>query len=198
MLVLADTAFGSIEFLQGVRKLKYHAITGVRCDRKLADGRSMSQLHKRGQQVRLVGLKFPISLSWYYLKRSDGKLEKRYVLSTKALKGSTITWWGKRRWSIEGFFKTVKYRFGLHRFGRQTLLGVYRWLVLSLTAYLLAHWVYLYSPTSSLPNWGEAAQTALELLLPLMALLPMLVQIQRLQPLAKHHGIDINVTWCKM
>lgn len=105
VLVLADTAFGSIEFLAGVRKLKYHAITGIRCDRKLADGRSMAQLHKRGQQVRLVGLNFPVSLSWYYLKRDNGRLEKRYVLSTKALKGSSITWWGKRRWSIEGFLK---------------------------------------------------------------------------------------------
>ena len=125
-------------------------------------------------------------------------LEKRYVLSTKVLKGSTITWWGKRRWSIEGFFKTAKHRFGLHRFGQQTLLGVYRWLVLSLTAYLLAHWVYLCSPTNPLPDWGEAAQKALELLLPLMALLPMLAEIQRLQPLAKRYGIDINVTWCKI
>jgi hypothetical protein len=110
VLVLADTAFGSIEFLQGVRQLKYHAITGLRCDRRLADGRRLAQLHKRGQQVRLAGLKFPVSLSWYYLKRDNGKLEKRYVLSTKVLKGSTITWWGKRRWSIEGFFKTVKHR----------------------------------------------------------------------------------------
>lgn len=74
---------------------------------------------------------------------------------------------------------------------------MYRWLVLSLTAYLLAHWVYLHTPTNPLPNWGEATQKALELLLPLMALLPMLAEIQRLQPLAKHHGIDINVTWCK-
>jgi hypothetical protein len=32
---------------------------------------------------------------------------------------------------------------GLHRFGQGTLLGVYRWLVLSLIAYLLAHWAYL-------------------------------------------------------
>jgi hypothetical protein len=47
-----------------------------------------------GQQVRLVGLKFPVSVSWYYLKRDNGKLEKRFVLSTKQLKGSTITWWG--------------------------------------------------------------------------------------------------------
>lgn len=134
----------------------------------MADGRRIAQLHKRGQQVRLAGLKFPVLLSWYYLKQDNGNLEKRYVLSTKVLKGSTITWWGKRRWSIEGFFKTAK-----HRFGQQTLLGVYRWLVLSLTAYLLAHWVYFHTPKHPLPKWGEAAQKALELLLPLMALLPL-------------------------
>lgn len=97
VLVLVDTAFGSVEFLQGVRKLKHHAIAGVRYDRKLEDGRSVAQLYKRGQQVRLVGLKFPVSISWYYLKRDNGKLEKRFVLSIKVLKGSTITWWGKRR-----------------------------------------------------------------------------------------------------
>jgi hypothetical protein len=34
-----------------------------------------------------------------------------------------MTWWGRRRWAIEGFFKTAKHRFGLHRFGQQTLLG---------------------------------------------------------------------------
>jgi hypothetical protein len=49
-----------------------------------------------------------------------------------------------------------------------------------------------------LPDWGEAAQKALELLLPLMVLLPMLAEIQRLQPLAKRYGIDINITWCKI
>jgi hypothetical protein len=63
---------------------------------------------------------------------------------------------------------------------------------------LLAHWVYLHVPTSPLSDWGEAAQKALELLLPLMTLLPVLAEIQRLQPLARNHGIDINVTWCKM
>lgn len=92
VLILVDTAFGSIEFLEGVRSLKYHAIAGVRCDRKLEDGRSVALLHKRGQQLRLVGLKFAVYVSWYYLKRDDGRLEKRFVLSTKALKGSTITW----------------------------------------------------------------------------------------------------------
>jgi hypothetical protein len=198
VLVLADAGFGSNEFVTSVRQLKHHALVGIRCDRKLEDGRSVAQLHKRGQQVRLSGLKFPVYLSWYYFKCQDGKWEKRYVLCTKALKASTITWWGRRRWQIEGFFKTAKYRFGLDCFGQQTLLGVYRWLVLSLTAYLLAHWVYLHSPNGSLPDWSEAAQKALELLLPLMALLPLLAEIQRLRPLAKRYGLDINVAWCKM
>ena len=198
VFVLADTAFGTNEFITSVRRLKYHALVGVPCHRKLSDGRRFPHLHKRGQQVRLIGLKFSVHLSWYYLKRQDGKLEKRYVLSTKALKGSTMTWWGRRRWAIEGFFKTIKHRFGLHRFGQQTLLGVYRWLVLSLTAYLLSHWSHLHSGGRDSPDWGEAAQKALELLLPLMALLPLLADIQRLRPLAKSYGLDINLTWCKI
>ena len=107
VMILADTAFGSIEFLHGIRKLKYHAIVGVRVDRKLVDGRTLRHLHKRGQQVWFVGLNFPVTVSWYYLKRDDGKLEKRFVLSTKSLKASTINWWGKRRWQIEGWFKTA-------------------------------------------------------------------------------------------
>jgi hypothetical protein len=109
-MILADTAFGSVEFLHGIRKLKYHAIVGVRVDRKLVDGRILRHLHKRGQQVQFVGLKFPVTVSWYYLKRGDGKLEKRFVLSTRPLKASTINWWGKRRWQIEGWFKTAKHR----------------------------------------------------------------------------------------
>jgi hypothetical protein len=67
-----------------------------------------------------------------------------------------------------------------------------RWLVLSLTAYLLAHWTYLHSGGGTLPDWGEAAQSALELLFPLMALLPLLADIQRLRPLAKSYGLDIK------
>lgn len=198
VLVLADSAFGSKEFVTQVRQLKHHALVGIPCTRKLDDGRNVRLLHKRGSGVRLLGLKFPVYLSWYYFKRSDGKWEKRYILCTKALKGSTITYWGRRRWAIEGFFKTAKHRFGLHRFGQQTLLGVYRWLVLSLTAYLLAHWAYLHSGGGARPDWGEAAQLALKLLLPLMVLFPLLTEIQRLQPLAKNYGLDLSVTWCKI
>lgn len=137
-------------------------------------------------------------MSWYYFKRSDGKLEKRYILCTKALKGSTITRWIRRRCAIEGVSKQQSTALVFIDLAGQTLLGVYKWLILFLIAYLLAHWIYLYSSASSLPNWGEAAQPALELLLPQMALLPLSAEIQRLQPLAKRYGIDINVNWCKI
>ncbi|WP_211176435.1 hypothetical protein [Brasilonema sp. UFV-L1] len=105
---MADTAKGSVEFLHGVRKFRYHAVTGVAINRKLVDGRPLRNLHKQGQQVHLVGLNFPVTVSWYYLKRNNGKLEKRFVLSTRPIKASTLKWWGKRRWQIEGWFKTAK------------------------------------------------------------------------------------------
>jgi len=53
-----DTAFSTVELLHGIRKLKYHAVTGVTIDRKLLDGRVLRHLHKQGQQVRLVGFRY--------------------------------------------------------------------------------------------------------------------------------------------
>ncbi len=34
-------------------------------------------------------------------------------------------------------------------------LGMYRWLILSLSAYLIAHWTYLYVQGASPPDWGQ-------------------------------------------
>lgn len=39
VLILADTAFGGNEFVTQVRQLNYHALVGIRCNRKLEDGR---------------------------------------------------------------------------------------------------------------------------------------------------------------
>jgi len=197
VMILPDTAFGSAEFVHGIRQLKYHAITGLAINRKLVDGRILRHLHKQGQQVRLVGLKFPLTVAWYYLNR-DGRLEKRFVLSTRPFKASTIKWWGKRRWQIEGWFKTAKHRFGLHRFGQTTILGMYRWLILSLTAYLLAHWSYLQTQLPLPPDWGKAAQTALESLFPNIVVSLILLDIQRLIPLARSCGFDISISRCKI
>jgi hypothetical protein len=198
VIILADTAFGSGEFLQGVRKFRYHAVTGVAINRKLVDGRVLRHLYKQGQQVRLVGLKFPVTVSWYYLKRDNGKLEKRFVLSTRPIKSSTLKWWGKRRWQIEGWFKTAKHRFGLHRFGQSSLLGMYRWLILSLTAYLIAHWTYLEIQFPLPPDWGQAAQIALESIFSHIVVSLLLLEIERLIPLTRSCGFDIDISRCKM
>ncbi|NJM73646.1 MAG: transposase [Scytonema sp. RU_4_4] len=198
VIILADTAFGSVEFLHGVRKLKFHAVTGVAIDRKLLDGKVLRHLHQQGQQVRLVGLKFPVTVCWYYLKRDKGKVEKRFVLSTRPIKASTLKWWGKRRWQIEGWFKTAKHRFGLHRFGQGTLVGMYRWLILSLTTYLIAHWTYLATQLPLPPDWREAAQTALESIFPQSVVSLLLLDISRLTSLIHSCGFDIHISRCKI
>jgi hypothetical protein len=92
VMVLADTAFSSADFIHGVRSLKYHAVTGLLSSRRLTDGRLLRRLHQRGQQVHLQGFNCPVWVSWFYLKRHDGKREKRFVLSTRPMKASTINW----------------------------------------------------------------------------------------------------------
>jgi hypothetical protein len=49
---------------------------------------------------------------------------------------------------------------------------VYRWLILSLIAYILAHWAYLSSGTPDLPDWGQAAQLAPQSILPQLSKVP--------------------------
>ncbi|WP_084782520.1 transposase [Leptolyngbya sp. O-77] len=191
VVILADTAFGSVAFLKAMRKRRYSVIVGVRCDRKLADGRCVSKLVKKGQQVRLEGLNFPVTISWLYLKR-DGQLEKRFVLSTRPLKGSTITWWGRRRWSIEGFFKTIKHRFGLHRFAQQTLKGVYRWLMLCFLSFVLVHWVHRATHAKATPDWKVAATAALDALFPEVAACLALLQVERARSLLDSLGIAVH------
>lgn len=192
VIILADTAFGSVEFLQAMRQRRYPVIVGVRYDRKLSDGRQVCDLGKKGQQVKLDGLSFPVTISWLYLKR-NGKLEKRFVLSTRPLKGSTITWWGRRRWSIEGFFKTIKHRFGLHRFGQQTLRGVYRWLILCLISFILTHWVYLSTSLGDLPDWASAANLALQLLFPQVLVCLLLIQVEQSRHLLHSYGLALRL-----
>jgi Transposase DDE domain len=127
--ILADTAFGSIDFLNWVHaRPGLHAVVGVRADRRLAHkGQSVQSVPRQGRQVVLEGLAFPVTLSWYWLKRDNGTREQRFVVSTQPLSGSYITRLGRRRWQIEGFFKVAKHRFSLHRFRQATRVGVYRW-----------------------------------------------------------------------
>lgn len=198
VMVLADGGFGSIAFLAGVRRLGMHALVGVSRQRCIQDGRHLHQLAYRGSQVRLRGWEHPVWVGWYWLKRETGPMRQRFVVCTRRLKGATLSWWGKRRWQIEGWFKTAKHRFGLHRFGQGTQLGVYRWLVLSLIAFVLAHWGYLLQGSPDTLDWGEAARTALERLLPALVSSLLLRELERLRPLMRQQGLDVNITYCKI
>jgi hypothetical protein len=205
VMVLADSAFCGVEFLRGVRRLGHHVVVGVRKDRLLADGTRLERMGRRrggerrgGEKAWLEGLEeLPVYVASYWLKR-DGGRERRFVLSTKALSPKHIVRWGKRRWRIEGFFKTAKGRFSLDRFGQGTKLGVYRYLVLSLVAYLLAHWGYLSQERAGLPRWGEAARTILEEVLAETVIEDLLVEIEERGALLRSHGIEVRVDRCKI
>jgi hypothetical protein len=107
VMVLADSGFGSVEFVEGVRRLGHHAVVGVRRDRRLADGTRLDQAGSRGERVFLEGLAAPVYVAAYWLKR-DGGREKRFVLATKALSPAHIVRWGKRRWRIEKAFSRLQ------------------------------------------------------------------------------------------
>ncbi len=143
VLVLADAGFASRDFLEGVVARGYQALTGIRRNRVQQDGRSLEQLQRRGQRVQLKDLDLPLWVSWFYLIEPDGKREKRYIVSTQALSGSYLVQLGRLRWHIEGLFKTLKSRFAFDRFGQGSKLGVLRWLLLSLLAFVLAYAAHL-------------------------------------------------------
>lgn len=193
VIVLADTEFGTVEFLHAVRKRSWRAVVGMRCHRQLQDGRTLKGLYRsgqRGQQVQLKGMSYPLTVSWFWLKRAEGKRELRFVVSTYPYSGAYLVQLGRKRWAIEGFFKTVKHRFGLHRFGQTTKLGVYRWLILSLIAYLLAHWIDQWS-LPPLLDWKAASDLALTVLFPSVLWFQVLRQIRTHAGIAAHFGFEI-------
>lgn len=198
VMVLADSGFCGVEFIGGVRRLGHHAVVGVRRDRRLADGTRLDRADSRGACVYLEGLpEVPVYVAAYWLKRDESR-EKRFVLCTRALSPAHIVRWGKRRWRIEGFFKTAKGRFGLDRFGQGSRLGVYRYLVLSLIAYLLAHWGHLSQGREGLPRWGEAARTILEEVLPQTVIEGLLMEIEQRSALLRSCGIEVSIDECKI
>jgi hypothetical protein len=188
-----ESGFSSVEFVNGVEKLSdFQAIVGIPKNRLMANGKAIKTITKKGQQVQITEFERMVTASWFYLER-NGKLEKRFVISTRALKGSTISWWGRRRWAIEGFFKTAKYQFGLARFGQQTLLGVYRWLILSFISFVLTHWVYISLRRANLPDWKEAALLTLQQLLPKTAVNLLLIEVESKRDLLASQGLALEL-----
>jgi hypothetical protein len=193
VLVQADTEFGTAEFLKAVVKRSWRPVVGLRSSRTLQDGRCLKDLYrhaKRGLQVSLKDLDYPLTVSWFWLKRADGNRELRFVASTYPYSGAYLVQLGRKRWAIEGFFKTAKHQFGLHCFGQGTKLGVYRWLILSLIAYLLVHWIDQWSLPPVL-DWKAASRLALETLLPSMVWFQLLKQIRVSAEIAAQYGFEI-------
>jgi hypothetical protein len=193
VLVQADTEFGTVEFFKAVRKRSWRPVVGLRSNRTLQDGRCLKDLYrhaKRGLQVYLKGIDDPVTVSWFWLKRADGKRELRFVASTYPYSGAYLVQLGRKRWAIEGFFKTAKHQFGLHCFGQGTKLGVYRWLILSLIAYLFAHWIDQWSLPPVL-DWKATCRLALETLLPSIIWFQLLKQIRISADIAAQYGFEI-------
>jgi Transposase DDE domain len=194
--VLADGGFGSDDFLEGCVDLGLVAVVGIRCDRRVlrigieefeaAVGTRLNTLKTRGTRVELHGCRVPVWVSWFKLKgkRNDGRFEWRYVVSTIKVSGEILIRWGRERWRIEAFFKTMKSRFGLDQFGQRTALGVYRFLTLAFMAFLLAFWVTLDKPCllESL-DWAVVAGEARDAIMPEVRLGALWAEVIRLEAL---------------
>jgi len=184
VLVLADGGFGVTDFLNALTPddTQIQTLTGIRYDRKLVDGRSIHQLKRKVQQVQLKGLNSPVWCSWFSFNKPHGSKEKRYLITNFYHPGYTMPKLGALRWAIEQFFKLAKQRFSLHRFGQRTALGVSRFIVLSLLAYLLTHLHALHSKQTYLPDWRQLAQQIRRILLPEVCLIHILVEQALLKP----------------
>ena len=70
---------------------------------------------------------------------------------------------------------------------------MYRWWILSLISYLLAHWQFLASGQTSL-DWHQAAQEARDELFPQEVLACFLKEAKRIQPVMAQLGVAVNIS----
>lgn len=199
LIVLADGGYGSKDFIQGVQALGLAAIISMRSDRKLEDKRQLKDI-RYTQKINPIGLGFPVWATRFRLKGIKGKAGQwRHVISTCPLSGKMIKRWGKCRWAIEAFFKTIKHRFGLHCFGQATRLGVYRWFLVCLLAFTLAYQAHSQNPPENpWPDWKAAASLAIQLFLPNFLALYLLSQLHSLNSIALNFGLQVSLYNCKI
>ena len=133
-------------------------------------------------------------MSWFWRTHEDtGQRDQHFVVATEALSGAYLVRLGKRRWQIEACFKTLKHRFGWDCFGSGTRLGMYRWWLLAVVGYLLAHWQFLASGEATL-DWQAAAQTARRQLFPQEVLACFLKEVEQVRPILASLGRTINIS----
>ena len=188
--VLADSGFDSDEFIDGVHQLGLHGVIGSRGTRLIGSGKCLHDLCCKGARVQFRSCETPVFVSWFKLKRARNEFVWRYVISTRAATGETIRRWGKSRWRIEGFFKTLKSRFGLDQFGQRTAKGVFRFMVQGLLAFMLAFWKALETVVDwALLDWQAVASVVADELVPEVQVLEAQRRLDRLKPILEARGI---------
>lgn len=75
---------------------------------------------------------------------------------------------------------------------------MYRWLILSLVAFILAHWGYLSMDTQTLPDWAEAATIVMEFALADVLVTLLSADIEHKRSLLEQQGFEVQITRCKM
>jgi len=75
---------------------------------------------------------------------------------------------------------------------------MYRWLVLSLVAFILAHWGYLSMNTEAFPDWVEAATVVLRTCLSEVVVALLLQEIEQNRLLLYEQGWGVQIIRCKI
>jgi hypothetical protein len=86
----------------------------------------------------------------------------------------------------------------IKHFSQQTLLGVYRWLILSFISFVLTHWVHLSSNFSLPPEWRRASELAPQQLVPQIAVSLLLVEINQKQEFLLPKGLAFELVSIKI
>jgi hypothetical protein len=87
--VLADASFSTTQLIPAAQKLGFEALMSLCCDRRLADGQAVPDIHQRGQPVLLKDLDTPVTLSWFWCKHEDtGERQPHFVVATETLSGA--------------------------------------------------------------------------------------------------------------
>lgn len=107
VVVMADAGFGTKDFLVGTSDLGFERVlVGMRCDRKLMEGRRMAQV-SRGEQVVLHDLPgMTLWASFCRVEREEGT-KRFFIVSTFKATGAYLAKRYRLRWLIESFFQSI-------------------------------------------------------------------------------------------
>ena len=188
--VLADSGFEAAAFLEGVQRLGFEFVVGVRSNRRTDHpGRVTVADCPHGGYVNLAN--WPLeTLSLGRVDRGDREF---FAVSSELLEGDDILAEGRRRWALESFFKEGKHQFGLVQFALRTARGLDRWILLVFLAFTLT----LLHRSEDM-TLQEAARLTLYALFPEVRLNHLLSQLQKEQEFLRQHGYSLSYTRCNL